>query len=203
MSGPNQKFWQDNFEIGRTPWERAGVHPQLLAWLDSAELKPCRIAVPGCGSGWEVAELARRGFEVVAIDYTQAAIDRCTERLAREALSAELHLADVLEFVPGLALDAVYEQTCLCALYPDHWVRYAVQLQRWLHPGGQLYAQFMQVVRPAAVDQGRIEGPPYHCDINGMRALFPAPAWDWPHPPYAKQAHPMGSHEFAVVLRRV
>ena len=39
-------------------------------------MQPCRILVPGCGSGWEVAELSRRGFEVVGLDYTEAAVAR-------------------------------------------------------------------------------------------------------------------------------
>jgi len=41
-----------------------------------------------------------------------------------------------------LAFDAIYEQTCLCALYPDRWRQYADQLHRWLAPGGRLYALF-------------------------------------------------------------
>jgi hypothetical protein len=60
----------------------------------------------------------------------------------------------------------------------------------------------MQRPRANALEEGRIEGPPYHCDINAMRALFPAPRWDWPAPPYAQVPHPNGGHELAVVLTR-
>jgi hypothetical protein len=59
---------------------------------------------------------------------------------------------------------------------------------------------FMQVVRPGATEEGLIQGPPYHCDINGMRALLPEAAWDWPKPPYLKVLHPSGAHELAVRL---
>lgn len=34
----------------------------------------------------------------------------------------------------------------------------------------------MQLPRPRAL-QGVIEGPPYHVDINALRALFPSSAW--------------------------
>jgi len=78
---------------------------------------------------------------------------------------------------------AVRRETCLCALYPDHWSAYAGQLHRWLAPGGRLFALFVQILRPGAAE-GLIQGPPYHCDIHGMRALFPADRWDWPKPPY-------------------
>ncbi|MDE2502225.1 MAG: thiopurine S-methyltransferase, partial [Burkholderiales bacterium] len=61
MAGPTSDFWQQRFEAGQTPWDRGGASAQLMAWLDAGALAPCRIAVPGCGAGWEVAELARRG----------------------------------------------------------------------------------------------------------------------------------------------
>ena len=55
--------------------------------------------------------------------------------------------------------------------------------------------------RPGAAE-GLIQGPPYHCDIHGMRALFPAPRWAWPKPPYPRLSHPAGMAELAVELVR-
>jgi len=66
-------------------------------------------------------------------------------------------------------------------------------------PGGRLYAVWMQVLR-AGAPEGRVDGPPYHCDINAMRALFPAARWEWPSPPYPQVPHPRGWAELAVVL---
>jgi SAM-dependent methyltransferase len=202
MSGPTQAFWQERFETKTTPWDRLGASPQLLAWLDSGELQPCRIAVPGCGSGWEVAELAKRGFEVVGIDYVAVAVDKARAYLKQKGVSAEVVQADVLTYEPIAPFDAIYEQTCLCALHPEHWFRYAGQLRAWLRHDGVLWARFMQMVRPAATEEGQIQGPPYHCDINAMRALFSEASWVWPKPPYAKVPHPNMAHELAVKLVR-
>lgn len=205
MTGPTPEFWQERFDKQETRWDRGGPSPQLLAWLDSGELQPCRIAVPGCGGGWEVAELATRGFEVVGLDYTPAAVERTRALLRQKGLVAEVTQADVLTHQPERPFDAVYEQTCLCAIHPDHWVRYAGQLHRWIRPGGALWALFMQRPRPEAVEQGLIEGPPYHGDINAMRALFPQSAtggWVWPKPPYPQVPHPQLMHELAVRLQR-
>ena len=69
-------------------------------------------------------------------------------------------------------------------------------------PGATLWGLFMQMLRPAATQEGRIEGPPYHCDINAMRALFAEPHWRWPKPPYDQVPHPGLSHELAVPLTR-
>ncbi len=202
MAGPTAAFWQERFDKKETGWDRGAASPQLLHWLNAGILPPCRIAVPGCGSGWEVAELAQRGFEVVAIDYTDAAIERTHALLRQKGLKAEVVQADVLAYQPNTPFDAIYEQTCLCAIHPDHWVHYAAQLRTWLRLAGGLWAAFMQMPRPPAVEQGLIVGPPYHCDINGMRALFTDTDWAWPKPPYAKVPHPIGAHELALLLQR-
>ena len=64
-------------------------------------------------------------------------------------------------------------------LHPAQWRAYADQLHAWLRPQGRSQALFMQALRKSSA-QGRIEGPPCHCDINAMRALFPVQRWDWP-----------------------
>ncbi|MFN3886752.1 MAG: methyltransferase domain-containing protein [Aquabacterium sp.] len=203
MNGPTRAFWQERFDTAQTGWDRGGPSPQLLAWLDSGALQPCRIAVPGCGNGWEVAELAARGFDVTGIDYTEAAVTRARALCAARGVQARIEQADVLAFQADAPYDAIYEQTCLCALHPDNWTAYAGQLHAWLRPGGRLFALLMQRPRPAATEEGLIEGPPYHCDINAVRALFPASLWQWPKPPYPKVSHPSLSHELAVTLSKV
>lgn len=201
MAGPDKEFWEERFASGNTPWDRGASSPQLGAWLGSGQLKPCRILVPGCGSGYEVAELALAGFEVTGLDYADEAIARTHRRIKDAGVDATLVQADVLEWEPDRPFDAVYEQTCLCALYPDLWLEYAERLYRWIRPGGRLFALFLQLPRPGAAE-GFIQGPPYHCDINGMRALLPESRWTWPKPPYARTTHPAGIAELAVVLGR-
>jgi methyl halide transferase len=201
MTGPTQDFWNQRFAEGNTPWDRGASNPQLRAWIAAGELKPCRILVPGCGSAYEVVELALAGFEATGLDYSDRAIARAHENLTNAGVDATLVQADVLTWTPDRTFDAIYEQTCLCALYPDHWREYAGRLHRWLVPGGRLFALFVQLLRDGAAE-GNIQGPPYHCDINGMRALLPEPRWKWPKPPYPRTSHPAGLAELAVVLRR-
>lgn len=201
MSRLTPNFWQEHFDKGHTPWDRGTASPRLLDWLDNQDLTPCRIAVPGCGKGWEVVELARRHFDVVGIDYTAVAVSETLALLTQHALTAEVVEADVLVYAPEQSFDAVYEQTCLCALDPDHWIAYSEQLARWLRPGGCLYVLFMQVERPGA-RQGLKQGPPFHCDINAMHALFNSQHWQWPQGLPTVVPHPSGWHELALCLVR-
>jgi SAM-dependent methyltransferase len=199
MAGPTRNFWDKRFAEGDTPWDRGAANPQLGIWLAAGALKPCRILIPGCGSGHEVAVLAQAGFDVTGLDYSPEAISRTRQRLDAEGLKATVIEADVLAWQPEKPFDAIYEQTCLCALYPDQWRDYADRLHRWLVPSGKLFALFVQMLRPGAAE-GKIEGPPYHCDIHAMRALFPEPRWAWPKPPYSRSTHPRGLAELVVIL---
>lgn len=202
MAGPTPDFWQQRFERHETGWDRGEPGPQLSAWLSRGFMPTGHIVVPGCGSGWELVELARHGLEVTGIDYTPAAVALARQRCEAAGVKVTVVQADVLQWQPAAPVDAIYEQTCLCALHPDHWVAYAAQLHRWLRPGGQLFAMFMQMPRETAVSEGVIQGPPYHCDIHAMRALLPSPAWTWPAPPYAQVRHPNLAHELALILTR-
>jgi len=203
MAGPDAAFWQARFETGTTPWDRGAASPQLLRWRDEGVFTAgSTVLVPGCGSGWEVAELAAAGVAVTGLDYAAAAVDRSKQHLAERGLQAQVLQTDVLQWSPTAPVDAVYEQTCLCALHPDHWTAYAAQLHAWLKPGGRLLALFMQAPAAGAPD-GFVTGPPYHCDIHAMRALFPSSRWSWPKPPYARVGHPLGAHELALALTRL
>ncbi|MGH8727653.1 MAG: methyltransferase domain-containing protein [Burkholderiales bacterium] len=186
------RFWEERYQTDRIPWDRSGISPAMTQWLDSADLQPCRIVIPGCGYGYEVAELARRGFDVTAIDFAPSAVAAVKKDLEKSKLRAWVIEADILKWNPEQPFDAIYEQTCLCALPPKLWKRYSERLDRWLKPAGKLFALFMQTHEPG--------GPPYHCDLNEMHTLFPDDQWTWPDGPLLKVPHPVGFYELAGVI---
>ena len=186
--------WQQRYEQGATGWDRGAPSPALLQWFDDGLFEDVKtVAVPGCGRGHEVVELARRGFDVTAIDFAPAAIEALSTKLAEGGTSATLIHGSVLEFHPHTQFDAAYEQTCMCALPPEQWGDYELQLAKWLKPGGTLFALFMQTNKP--------NGPPFHCDMKTMREIFNATRWEWPTE-RKRIEHPSGLHEFAAPIKR-
>ncbi len=186
-------FWERRYLDDDTPWDRGDVSPALTHWLESGVLQPCQILVPGCGRGYEVVELARRGFDVVGVDVAPAAVAGLQRRLVDLGFAAQVVCADLLKWEPEQTFDAIYEQTCLCAIAPAVWPVYGRQLRRWLRPDGSLFALFMQTHAPG--------GPPYHCDIGHMRELFEESHWGWPDSAPLVVPHPSGIREFAYALR--
>jgi SAM-dependent methyltransferase len=66
-----------------------------------------RVLELGCADGMITETLVRSGFEVTAVDFSSAMIDRARERLRDAGLDADLRVADVSAFEPEETYDAV------------------------------------------------------------------------------------------------
>ena len=192
---PSDEFWQDQYEAGTTGWDRGEVHPALSEWIEDGQLSPSKIVVPGCGRGHEVTFLAELRFDVTAIDYAAAPIQFLRSKLDESNLSAALYHGDMFAFNAPGHFDAVYEQTCLCAIEPQLRTSYEDQVFTWLKPSGKFFLLMMQVDAD--------NGPPFHCDLNAMRDLFAEDRWNWQTDEMKKYEHPSGQHfELAAMLTR-
>ena len=167
-AGP--EFWDARFREGFTPWDAGRVPAALEAFL-AREPAPARVLVPGCGSGYEVAALAAAGHDVLAIDFSPAAVEAARRVLgplgrlvvqgdffAHEAGDFDAHrlgdfdahrLGDFDAHRLGAfdahrlgAFDLVYERAFLCALPRRLWERWAARVAEVLRPGGRLAGFF-------------------------------------------------------------
>ncbi len=177
---------------GATGWERAGLNPSFTTWRESGALMPCRILVPAAGRSPEPVALAEAGFDVTLVDASTTATATQRARLERLHVKARVIQADLLLWAPDVPFDAIYDQTCLCALPPAIWPDYTARLHQWLRPGGALFILFMQSTRPG--------GPPFHCDLDKMRLLFSDKIWIWPETLPAVVVHSPGITEQPAVL---
>ena len=154
-------------------------------------MAPCRILFPGAGRSLEPAALAASGFDVTVVDVAASAVAVQQERLGARGRAIE---ADLLAWQADAPFDAIYDQTCLCALPPATWPAYAARLAAWLRPGGRFFVLLMQT--------GHEGGPPFDCPLPAMRALFDAAHWTWPATLPAPVPHGLGYPEQPAVLLR-
>ena len=168
--------WEALYQEGDTGWDRGETSPALYHYLDAGEFEGVKsVLVPGCGRGYEVIELAKRGFDVTALDLAPSAIAHLQQALQDEDVEANVVCMDIFNYVPNQAFDAVYEQTCLCAIEPGQRQAYADAVYDWLKPSGKLLFNMMQT--------GDAGGPPFHCDFMDMKALFSSDKWAWQERP--------------------
>ena len=185
--------WESRYRDGATAWERPGLNDAYLTWRDHGLLMPCRILVPGGGRSAEPLAMAEAGFDVTVVDLAESAVAAQRARLEHLHVKARVEHANLLIWEPEQKFDAIYDQAFLCALPPAAWPDYEQRLHRWLQPAGALFILFMQTHTAG--------GPPFHCDLDAMRGLFPAERWRWPEHPDAQVEHPSGRSEQPAVLR--
>lgn len=111
--------WKSFFDaISAEDYLREGFTQNTLAevdfLVDVCALTPgMRVLDMGCGPGRHSLELARRGFAVTGVDFTERFIAFAREQAAKEGLNdrAQFVLADARDFVRPVAFDAA---VCLC-----------------------------------------------------------------------------------------
>ena len=161
MKSTEMEFWDSRYRAGKTPWDFGGIPSALAAYLQMTS--PQRVLIPGCGSGYEVRAFHERGWDVLAADYSPAAIERARQVLG--ALSAKVVLADFFAHdFGGSKFDVIYERTFLCSLPPEIWPQYARRMAELLVNGGELIGLFLYGHED--------EPPPYPLTENQAQELF-------------------------------
>ena len=194
----NLQFWNACYADGKTGWDRGGVHPFMQHVLNECLLESCSVIVPGCGRGYEVIDLAARGFNVIGIDIADEPVQHLQRQLGGYEANSNVVKTNFFEYQPADQVDAVYEQTCLCAIDPSLRTQYEQTVFSWLKPDGRLFILFLQTAeKPNDV-------PPFHCALEEMRLLFPPPRWKWKaFEDAAKFEHPSGQlYELGFMLTK-
>ena len=165
--GPQMTEWNRRYEAEDTPWDKGEAHPVLRDMLAHGALSG-RVLVPGCGTGHDVRELARRGLHVVGLDLAPLALERAGNHAP---VADETYvLGDLFDLPPEWrgAFDGVFEHTCFCAIDPARRADYVAAVADVLRPGGRYLAVFF-------LDPGNDgDGPPFGCTTTELDGLFDA-----------------------------
>lgn len=154
-------FWETRYRDHVTPWDAGQVPTPLREY--AATLAPgSRILIPGCGSAHDAVWLAHAGFDVIAVDFSPAAVE-----VARQTLGEFAHVvrvADFFDFDAGAHFDVIYERAFLCALPRKMWAGYAPRCAQLLAPGGRLAGFYFFADTP--------KGPPFGTSQAELDALL-------------------------------
>ena len=154
-------FWESRYRDHVTPWDAGKVPESLRHYLP--KLQPgARILIPGCGSAYEAGYLKENGFDVLAIDFSQAAVELAKTNLAH--FGDIVRRADFFGFNPGAPFDAIYERAFLCALPRKMWSAYPKRCAQLLKPGGVIAGFFFFSETP--------KGPPFGTSQQELNALL-------------------------------
>jgi SAM-dependent methyltransferase len=153
-------FWDVRFRDGVTPWDAGDAPPRLAVWLQKK--KPgLKVLIPGCGTGYEVRLFAKRGHDVLAIDFSDAAIEAARRELG--PLSNLVKKADFFGLQEG-PFDLLYERAFLCALPRPLWADWGTRVAELVRPRGELAGFFY-------LDDNQ-RGPPFGISRDGLSRLL-------------------------------
>ncbi len=164
------------------PWEKGAPSPGLVDFLAAnPDLKRGTVCVPGCGSGHDVREFAKAGFETFGFDFAPSAIrlaqgtpvsDPARLKIGSQLAGSEtgvpilprFQLADFLHDEPPQKFDWLFEHTLFCAIQPGERDEYVRAVLRWLKPGGNYLAVNYFLCDP--------DGPPFPTTREEQLARF-------------------------------
>jgi len=150
----NDEYWEERYQTHDMPWEKGAPSPGLVDFLAAhPELARGTVAVPGCGTGHDVREFARNGFDAYGFDIAPSAIELSVERTKAAGLKATFGKRDFLHDAPPQKFDWLFEHTLFCAINPANRDAYVQAAVRWLKPGGNYLA--VNYLIPNA------DGPPF------------------------------------------
>ena len=197
------EYWEAHYKARDTRWDLGEPAPPLIEYFSrpGAPQPPASVFVPGCGRGHDALWLAQRGFDVLAADFTESALDALRRRrralwIPAERCRAEKH--DVLRLPARLraSFDLVVEHTCFCAIDPSRRDEYVANVAAVLRPGGRLVGLLYPFRAPAP-------GPPFAVDEAELRRRFATSfEIDWLETPSTSVERRRSEERLVMMTRR-
>ncbi|MEN6451031.1 MAG: class I SAM-dependent methyltransferase [Thermoguttaceae bacterium] len=124
------------YRIGTPPWDVGRPHAELVRVMQEYRLRPETVLEVGCGTGADAVWLARRRFEVTAIDSSPIAIERARLRAEQQNALLRFVLEDAYEFAHTAGqFDFVYDAGMYHSVRQKKLERYLDMLWRVTRPG--------------------------------------------------------------------
>jgi cyclopropane fatty-acyl-phospholipid synthase-like methyltransferase len=101
---------------GNIPWDSGKPSEELIRVLKAAKLTGKTALEIGCGTGTNALELARRGFEVTAVDCVEQAISIARAKASDAEVNVDFRAADVLTQDLGGPYDVLFDRGVYHAL---------------------------------------------------------------------------------------
>lgn len=155
-----QRMMRERYQSGRPlPWDSELPPPEVQAL--AAALPPGRALDLGCGYGRTAIYLARRGWQVEAIDYVAEAVTEARRRAHAAHVTPHLLIGDVTALpLPAARYTLAIDVGCAHSLSPAALGDYIAGVRRVLAPG----AHYLLYCRLRDDDQeaDRLAGPRPH-----------------------------------------
>ncbi len=143
MQEYNRHYWEDMYQtpIDDLPWEIKEAPPELREYVEANDAKHGRALDAGCGTGNFSMYLARNGYTVTGIDYSEQAIAIANERNQEARLPITYIRADLTQLtstLPAVTFDLILDYKVAHHMPASQLHVYVNQCAELLKPGGRI-----------------------------------------------------------------
>ena len=132
MRSDTTEFWNDTWS---TMDHTFADYDETLV-EHAGEVQPGRALDLGCGSGGNAVWLAKRGWQVTAVDFSDVAIEKARMRAAGSGVEVEFLVSDVTTYQPKEKYDLI--TSFYIHLWPKERAQMLGNAAQLLAPGGRL-----------------------------------------------------------------
>jgi len=169
----NMQYWEKLYEQGLDDWDLGEATPALLEFFEHPSCpKYGDVLVPAAGKGWDAEAFAKRGHNVLAVDFCPSALDSM-ELLANNNNNLLLLNIDMFLLNPyeekrgGKKFDIIYDYFGFNSIQPCRRDEYVEMWLKMLKDDGHLIGFFC----PLCEDKHGGE-PPYSISSKELEARF-------------------------------
>lgn len=157
--------WEKVYESNATPWDVGKPEDALVEFINNGFVKPCRVLEIGCGNGNDAIFLAKKGFDVTAIDISKRAITEAKGRTEKAGVRCSFFAEDITELksVSG-KFGFVYDRACFHFIPEEKRGKYIKTVKEFLLKDGY----FLLIV---SSDKDAVKGP-YIFSKEDIRKIF-------------------------------
>ena len=155
------------------PWDRGQTNPKLVEAVEGGTIKPGRAVVLGCGSGTNAVYLAKKGFDVTALDVAPTALMKARAKAAKTKVKVRWLLADVLAPPRLEPFDFLFDSGCYHGVRRANASGYVKTANRLAKPGA------LMLIHAGNANEPRHHGPP-RVEETELVGDF-ANTWDFVH----------------------
>ena len=158
-------LYQENKESHENiPWARQAVNPLLQSYLDEDIEHKGKALVIGCGLGDDATALDEAGYDVVAIDVSQVALDLAKERFPNADITFEKQdIFDMPKIYDGY-FDFVFEAFTIQSLPIEF-------REKMIYAVADTIASEGKLLLVAHKKEEEFEGPPWPLELEEVNVF--------------------------------
>jgi SAM-dependent methyltransferase len=130
------ELWDGSYRGGKRPfWDAGQPSGELRRVVEEGIIRPGPAVDLGCGSGTDAIYLAKKGFDVTAIDIAPTALAQAREKAEQAGVKVRWLLASVLALPRLDPFEFIFDRGCYHEVRFDNAAAYVEAVRRLSQPG--------------------------------------------------------------------